>query len=154
MILNILKRVLADIKQYKLAFILFAIYNVIVRKFFHAFCPFLITFGIPCAGCGLTRACICLLTFQFNRAMRLNPAAPLWIALILYFLIVRYILGRKVRYIEQILGIVSFITLIIYLYRMFTMFPGDPPLVIHHKNIMSFFVESYNQKLQLLGKMW
>ena len=50
----VLKRIAKDIKDFRLAFVLFAAYNIMVRKLFHAFCPQLILTGFPCAGCGIS----------------------------------------------------------------------------------------------------
>lgn len=75
----VLKRIAKDIKDFRLAFVLFAAYNIMVRKLFHAFCPQLILTGFPCAGCGLTRAVFHILTGNFERGIRLNPAAVFWI---------------------------------------------------------------------------
>lgn len=152
MIVNILRRIFKDIEQCKYAIVIFAIYNVVVRTLFHAFCPFLIFFGIPCAGCGLTRACICILRLQFERSMNLNPAAPLWMALIIYFILFRYVLGKKVKGIEPLIGVVSVITLLIYIYRMLTEFPGYPPMVINGNNIMSKIFPLYNERLHEIVK--
>lgn len=82
---SIWKRIVLDIKNYYIAILLFAALNIVVRTVFHAFCPFLIITGFPCAGCGMTRAVICFLTGQFTRGMNLNPAAPFWIAWIAFF---------------------------------------------------------------------
>lgn len=132
----ILDRLKADCKVYYPAVILFVLYNIIVRSIFHAFCPFLTTFGFPCAGCGMTRAIYHILTGNFKRGMALNPAAPFWILFIVYFFLNRYIIGKQRKNMFACMGIVCGITIIIYFYRMLTSFPGDPPLVYYSNNIM------------------
>lgn len=44
-----------------LAGAVFLVYYQIVHSVFDAFCPMLVLTGIPCAGCGLTRAALYLL---------------------------------------------------------------------------------------------
>jgi hypothetical protein len=40
-------------------------------------CPTASLFGLPCPGCGLTRATLALLQGQFAQALRLHPLVPL-----------------------------------------------------------------------------
>ena len=87
------KRLINDLKAFYPAIIAFAIYNIIVRKMFHAYCPFLILTGFPCAGCGMTRAVFYILTGRIRRGMALNPAAPMWIVFLLWFFAERYLRG-------------------------------------------------------------
>lgn len=130
-------RIAADIKNYYIGIILFAVYNVVVRKMFHAFCPFLITVGFPCAGCGMTRAIYHILTGSFQRGMNLNPAAPLWILFFVYFFWQHYIKGKDGKSLLWCLGVVCAATFLIYIYRMLHEFPGDPPLVYYRNNLVA-----------------
>ena len=133
-------RAAKDIKDYYIAIILFIAYNIIVRKIFHAFCPFWIITGFPCAGCGMTRAVFYLLTGRFSRAMNLNPAALLWLAFIIWFFYMRYVKGKTPRRAMMWLGIVCAATLAIYMYRMIIYFPSYPPLVYNRRNLMLRFI--------------
>lgn len=87
------ERLWKDLRDYRAAIVVFILYNVLARSLFHAFCPQLILTGFPCAGCGMTRAVFCFLTGQFSRAMKLNPAAPLWILFLSWFFYNRYARG-------------------------------------------------------------
>jgi len=134
---QILAHVWSDLRRYYLAAVLFLIYSIAIRYFFHAFCPFLIVTGLPCAGCGLTRALLCILTGQWARAYALNPAAFTWAAWGIYFAVCRYLLGRKSKWTLRLLGVVCVITLAVYCYRMATQFPGNPPMTYYRNNILS-----------------
>lgn len=50
------------------------------------FCPTATLFGVPCPGCGLTRATLCLLSGELAQALRFHPLvvllAPLYSSLI------------------------------------------------------------------------
>lgn len=131
------ERIKEDIRNFYPAVIVFAIYNLVVRSIFHAYCPFLITTGFPCPGCGMTRAAFYLLTGRIKRGMSLNPAAPLWIAFIICFFIERYLRGRMPKYMKILLSVVALITVGIYLYRMVRFFPSSPPLVFYRNNLIS-----------------
>lgn len=52
--------------------------------------------GISCPGCSLTRACIHLPRDEFAAARELHPMIVLWILLLLYLFIFRYLLGRQI----------------------------------------------------------
>ncbi len=140
-------RVVADVKTYYIGIVLFLIFNIVIRKLFHAFCPFLITTGFPCAGCGMTRAVYHILTGSFERGMNLNPAAPLWIGWIAYFLMCRYILGKNTKWVMRFLVLVCVVTFVIYLYRMMTQFPGDPPMTYYRNNILSKYLIIFKEML-------
>lgn len=131
------KRLMNDIKAFYPAVIVFVMYNFVVRKIFHAYCPFLITTGFPCAGCGMTRAVFYILTGRITRGMALNPAAPMWIVFLLWFFAERYLRGRTPKYVKAVLAMVVVITFGIYLYRMIHFFPGSPPLVFYRNNLIS-----------------
>lgn len=141
-------RVWKDIKQYKWLIFAFVIWNVIVRNVYQAFCPILIFFGIPCGGCGMTRAIWFILTGQFKRGMQLNPAAPVWIGILIYIVLVRYIFGKSMKRIYVYLGITVGISFAIYIYRMTALFPGNPPLVFYKNCIMEQIFPGYMEMLK------
>jgi len=45
-------------------------------------CPFFIVTGLPCPGCGLTRACLLLLQGDVHAALRFHAFAPVFVLLI------------------------------------------------------------------------
>ena len=57
-----------DIKQTKWAIIVIIAYFVFGRKFIYSICPLIMLTGYPCPSCGLTRAGIRLLHFDFAGA--------------------------------------------------------------------------------------
>lgn len=151
---EIASRIWNDIKQYWIAVVLFILLNICVRKMFHAFCPQLILTGIPCAGCGMTRATFYIMTGRFKRGMVLNPSAPLWIIWIFCFLFNRYILGKKWNNLYRWLGVVAIITFGVYIVRLATQFPGDPPMVYYRNNILARFIPFYKELLKMIFPMW
>lgn len=132
-----IRRLKNDIKTFYPALLVFALYNIIVRTVFHAYCPFLIVTGFPCAGCGMTRAVFYILTGRVKRGMDLNPAAPMWILFLLWFFAEWYVRGHTPRHVKTVLAMVVLVTFGIYLYRMINFFPGSPPLVFYRNNLIS-----------------
>ena len=57
-------------------------------------CPVRLLFGVPCPGCGTTRACIALLSMDVRAAFGYQPVFPLILILFLYG-IHRNIIRRK-----------------------------------------------------------
>lgn len=134
-------RIWADLKSFRIALFALLLYNVLARSLFHAFCPQLILTGFPCAGCGMTRAVVYILTGRFARGMQLNPAAPLWILFLSWFFANRYLRGVQPRQTKVFLALVCVITLAVYVYRMIYFFPGEPPMVYHANNIFSRLIK-------------
>ena len=66
-------------------------YFVVLRTFFHGGCPWVLITGMPCPGCGLTRAGICLLHFDFAEAWKTHPFIYAVVFFVLLFGIVRNI---------------------------------------------------------------
>lgn len=145
---NIWKRIAADLRDYRIAILLILLWNIIIRKAFHAFCPFLILTGFPCAGCGMTRAVFHILTGSVRRGLALNPAAPFWIFWLAYFIGNRYVLGRSSKWALRLLGVVCVITFAIYLYRMITQFPGEPPMTYYRNNLIAKYRRFLEELLQ------
>ena len=51
----------------------------------HSLCPFRLVTHIPCPGCGMTRAMLCLGQLDFNKAIHLNPfSIPLFVVMLIY----------------------------------------------------------------------
>jgi Protein of unknown function (DUF2752) len=63
-------------------------------------CPFRAGTGIPCPGCGLTRACGALVTGDWARMFRFHAMAPLVLVAAAWYLMVHHGPG-KVRYISR-----------------------------------------------------
>ena len=146
--IKIWNRIWSDIKQYRWVIVAFILWNVVIRSTYHAFCPILIFFGVPCAGCGMTRAIWFCVTGQLERGMQLNPSALIWIVLLVYIMLMRYVLGRKMEGIYIGLGVAVGITFVVYIYRMLVVFPGSPPMVFHQKCILEQMFPGYIKMLK------
>ena len=57
-----------DVKHAKWAILSVFAYFVLLRKFFITICPAVLITGLPCPGCGMTRAFIRLLHLDFAGA--------------------------------------------------------------------------------------
>lgn len=145
---KVINRIKADLIDYKLAILFFAIYYGLSKIIFRAFCPLVILTGIPCPACGMTRAIMCLFTGQFERAFALHPIAILWVLFIVWIIICRYILGRQTIGFYPLLLMIAVITIVFYGYRMITQFPGYSPMSYTPRNILEKILPFYKPMLR------
>lgn len=143
-------RLWKDIWRYRQGILLFAAYYIIVHVLFHAFCPSILLTGFPCAGCGMTRAVIFMLTGQFARSWNVNPMALPVLLFAAYGIIFRYFLGKKVPGFKVVGILLLMVMFAAYLYRMITVFPNRPPYVYTSGNLMERCVPFYGEILRKL----
>lgn len=79
-------------------------------------CPIKFLSGIPCPGCGMTRACIAALRFDFVDALYFHPLFFLAPVILLLFLFDLYI-KERLKKILWVMIIIAFLT--VYLIRLF-----------------------------------
>lgn len=147
---KIASRIASDLKGFVLAFVLFLLYYLLMNALFKAFCPLLSVTGIPCAGCGLTRAVIFLSKGQIARAFFINPSVFLILIFLLYCGYFRYIKGRPVRGFPIALWLLVAGMLIIYGYRMYLYFPDRAPCVYKYDNLAARWIPGYRRWMEEL----
>jgi len=106
------------------------IFFVILLFFGGYACPIYNTAGIPCPGCGMTRAYKLFLTGHLSDAFRMHPL--FWLPPI--FFIKHF---RKKGYV--VLAGVLFIP--VYIIRMATMFPDTPPFNYNYNSILGVLLK-------------
>lgn len=100
-------------------------------------CPFHSLLGIPCPGCGMTRAFLALLRGDVRKAFYWHPLFPLVILIFLVFL-----LKRKYKVIENIwqnkliLKSVILLFILCYIIRLCFLFPDQPPLNLNKDSLL------------------
>ncbi len=82
-------------------------------------CPSKVLFGIPCPGCGLTRAYKAALRLDFQSAFSHHPLFPLAVPTLMYLIHYRVLPWRLPQWAELTLGIlIAVLFLGLYGYRM------------------------------------
>ena len=147
---EILNRIAGDLKGAALVGAAFLIYYLIIHSVFDAFCPFLVMTGLPCAGCGLTRAGLYLLKGQVARAAHINPSIFLVIAFVLYCSYFRYVKGSAVRGMKAALVALVAGMLAVYGVRMYLCFPRQAPYVYQSRNLFAGWIPGYQEWMQRL----
>lgn len=103
---------------------------------FHKNCIFSLLIGYPCPGCGLTRAFICVITLHFKEALFYNPSIYLAAIVAIYFFICRYVLDTRPKYLVPMCIIAGIIAIIIYIIRMYYMYPDIEPMTYYENNLL------------------
>lgn len=145
---EIANRIAKDIKGAAAVGAAFLICYLVIHSVFNAFCPFLVVTGLPCAGCGLTRAAIYLLKGQAARAAQINPSVFLILVFVLYCCYFRYIKGSSVKGIKAALAVLVILMLAIYGIRMYLYFPQRAPYVYQSRNLLAGWVPGYKEWMQ------
>ena len=119
--------------------------------FYH--CPFLYVFGIPCMGCGMTRALLSVLHLDFKSAFYYHPLFPSIILVSSYYLL--EVLGLyKIadRYKKVWIYVISLLYIVVYIIRIF-----DDNSVINFEFQQSLiykilqFCKEYSNVLWIIG---
>lgn len=109
---------------------------LVIGIFIFGGCPIKRTFGVPCPSCGMTRACKAAFHLDFVSAFHYHPL--FWIvpfALLYIFFGKKPLWGSKKR--EKVFYMVTIaIILLVYGYRMITMFPKVEPMTYNNGSII------------------
>lgn len=147
---KILRRIIADLRASCWALVVFGILYLVIHRMFGAFCPMLVLTGIPCPGCGLTRAFLFLARGEMGRAVSINPSILPMLFFLLYCGYFRYIRGERIRYLGGALSVLVIAMLVIYGYRMYLYFPNRAPYVYREQNIAAEWIPGYGERIRRL----
>lgn len=144
-------RLLEDVKKYGPTVLVMLALYLVVHGRGPAFC-YLINFtGFPCAGCGMTRAFLCLLGGQPGRAFYLQPMIFPVCAFLLYCGFFRYVRGKKVPGFSRLLIALAVALLLFYGVRMYLYFPDRIPYVYRQDNLLARRFPGYGEMVRRLA---
>ncbi len=123
MMIKIAGRIWLDIRKYYWVPLIAAIYYIAVHQLLSVACPLVYMTGLPCAGCGMTRAVRFVLSGHFAQAFHLNPLAFPIVFFAGYCLFCRYILGRPIKGFIRGIIILTILLFVFYFVRMYLYFP-------------------------------
>lgn len=138
-------RIGADIREFCRAGIIFLVYFAGADFLFGVFCPQLIITGIPCPGCGLTRAFFCLAGGRIREAAELNFSLFPVMAFLLYCGYFRYVKGEKTRKLGAALALLTVCMLAVYGYGMYLYFPDRAPYIYYQENVLARLIPGYGE---------
>ena len=111
--------------------------------FLHFPCPIKFITGISCPGCGMSRAAISFLRFDFAKAWYYHPGVFLLIPFTVAILVLNYKKLYKIR--KVVIVVFSCMLLAIYLYRILVI--KSPVMVVDFKG--GFFVRFYSSIIKI-----
>ncbi|MDO4454772.1 MAG: DUF2752 domain-containing protein [Eubacteriales bacterium] len=125
-----------DIQRYWKAAVAFAMYMVMVQTLTGRFCPMVLISGLPCPGCGMTRAFFLVLQLRFAEAYQMHPLVYGWIALGIVFCVRRYGMGKEVNSLKKYAIALLAAMVVLYIYRMIRFFPDQEPMTYFQGNLL------------------
>ena len=138
-------RIFQIFKPYLMITFAIVLYYLLATSIFGYVSPTMIFFGLPCPACGMTRAGLLFLTFNFAESFRMHPLfVPAAVFIIWYIICSIFWPGKHRR--VQIPAAALFISLIaVYIYRMVYMFPYYPPMIINENSILHNIISLITQ---------
>lgn len=132
-----IKLFIKDIKSAKWVIIGIITYFVFFRKLWFSMCPMVMITGYPCPSCGMTRAGIKLLHFDFIGAWEMHPFIYGVALLVVLFIWNRYIRLRPTpKYLLWLAGGMVIALVVFYVYRVKKYFPGESPMSYYSDNLI------------------
>lgn len=117
-----------------------AVYVLLMEYFFHAVCLSRVLIGLPCPGCGLTRAGLLFLQGHFIESFRVHPLFVLIPAGCVLGLYERYFSVGTRRYFTAYVLLILILLIILYMIRMKLYFPHTAPMNYDPDNVLSHLV--------------
>lgn len=114
----------------------FGIYCVALYTLTGGLCVFRGLLGIPCPGCGGSRAILYLAKGNIQKCLELNPSAPLVFLCLLNEIRVSCFKRGNKKLAGILLSVSIIISLILYLVRMKLYFPYREPYVIYPDSLL------------------
>ena len=120
-------------------------YSVLAHLFLGTSCIFASTTGLPCPGCGWTRAFFALLEGNIMESLRLYPLLIPCIVFICLYAVLWLACDKMPRFMEIILIILTVALLGVYAVRMLLMFPHNSPMVYNNDAVLPRIVGLISQ---------
>ncbi|HOA32568.1 MAG TPA: DUF2752 domain-containing protein [Clostridia bacterium] len=133
---------LKDLKIAIPALLVFGLYSLTANLFLPRYCPFVLLTGLPCAGCGMTRATILLFRGRIVESLVMHPMAPSYVLLAIAYGLFKYVLFIDTKSLKSLLVFVLVTTMVVYGIRMFLVFPNQVPMVYYDGNLLVRLLET------------
>ena len=86
------------------------------------------TIGIPCMGCGMSRAVVYMVTLKFAKAFQYHPLVFILPFIVLVFLFQETKFFAKLYYSKLFWGSILILFVVVYIIRMILYFPHTAPM--------------------------
>lgn len=123
------------IKKAWLILIALIAYILLTNHFFHTSCPIKLIFGLPCPGCGMSRACLSALSFHFIKAFKYH-AFFIMIPILAFVIIFKERPNINKIYKSKIFWIILLILFIAYFIMRMIIIRPEIPLDYYENNLV------------------
>ncbi len=123
-------------KKYWIGIVLCLLVLMGLNYIYGSVCFSTIMLGIPCPGCGITRATKLMLTGHFKESFQMHPLLPLVIFGVLSYPIIKKILKNYILIVKIYVIICLVIFIGFYIYRMKVYYPNIQPMVYYKDNYL------------------
>jgi hypothetical protein len=103
------------------------------------------TTGLPCPGCGGSRAFIALFHGEFAESFAFQPMLIPAAVLLAVNFVIWLTHERTPRYSEVMLICLVAAMIAVFAVRMFLMYPNEPPMVFNHRAVIPRIIEFFKQ---------
>lgn len=134
-------RIRQDLKTYHRGLFLAAAYLGITSALGIPICPMVLFWGLPCPGCGMTRAALLFFQGKWNAAWQMHPFFFVLLILTAVAAAFRYGAGRSMPGLKWIVPAVLVLSILFYVYRMIRYFPGQEPMTYSPHNILRLLAD-------------
>lgn len=133
-----LSRLSSQIRRNRVLWLSLAAFLLLAWLLTHTTCVFRSTIGIPCPGCGLSRAFILLLRGQWQQALHFHPlfwlvppVTVIWAGLSIF-------MPKKLAspWLNRLLIVIGLLFIAVYVYRMIIFFPDTEPMVYNSASVL------------------
>lgn len=128
-----------------LAILLYAVLSIIFNWFLSVkICPFELILGIPCPGCGMSRALFYAITLDFKKAFAMHPLFILAIAVFLLYTYLYLFKNKNIFLYKKAMYPLAAVLIITYIIRMIMFFPNTSPMEFNEKSIVGLIIKIFN----------
>lgn len=126
----------ADIKQYGKAVLAVGIALAVLLLITGEVCPIRRLWGIPCPGCGISRAGMLLLEGKLKEAFRMHAFVYAIPVLLAGGFTERYFFDSRCSFIKKAFYITAGLAILYYGYRMIVYFPNQEPMIFYNDSVL------------------
>ena len=126
----------ADVKQYGKAVLAVGIALAVLLLITGEVCPIRRLWGIPCPGCGISRAGMLLLEGKLKEAFRMHAFVYVIPVLLAGGFTERYFFDSSCSFIKKAVYIIAGLAILYYGYRMIVYFPNQEPMIFYNDSVL------------------
>ncbi|MDR0946663.1 MAG: DUF2752 domain-containing protein [Ruminococcus sp.] len=132
-----IKNLLKQLKNYWGVLTFTIVYMIIASQLLGTSCIFRSVTGVPCIGCGGTRAGLALMHGEIKESIYFHPLLVPVIVILMIYLALYIFRGKKTaKILDKALLIIVIAAIILYIMRMILLFPHTEPMTYNYESVL------------------